>query len=81
MKVIEEKAWTLEVVCDACESKLLVEKDDVRAVEYEVSDCDYTSYSADCPVCHSETELQAKDIAPGVREQAVKRYRQRKRRR
>lgn len=75
MKVLEEKPWTLEVTCGECGSKLQVEKDDVRAVEYEVSDCDHTDYSAVCPVCKSPVDLPTKDIAVGVREEAVKRYR------
>lgn len=44
-------------------------------------DCDHTSYSCRCAVCRSEVELRAEDLVPGVREGAVKRWRQSKKRR
>jgi len=81
MKVLEEKPWTVEAKCKECGSTLLVEATDVKAVEYESGDCDYTSYSAQCAVCKSDVELKLGDIASGVREAAVRRYRQGKKRR
>ena len=79
--MLEEKPWTLEATCKGCGSKLQVEASDVKAVEYEVSDCDHTAYHAVCPVCKTDVDLNHTQIAPGVREEAVKRYRKNKKRR
>ncbi len=75
MKVLEEKPWTTEATCKGCGSRLEVEAADVRAVEFEISDCDHTSYSCKCGVCKTDIELEAGKIAPGVRDEAVKRWR------
>lgn len=79
MRVIEEKPWTLGIVCKSCGSKLEVEATDVRAVEFEISDCDHTALHAKCPVCFGEINL-AGLVPPGIRDKAIERYRKGKKR-
>jgi hypothetical protein len=81
VKVLEEKPWTLKVTCKECKSELEVEASDVRALEWESGDCDHTSYTTKCAVCKSSIDLKFHDIAPGVREEAVRKHRKSKKRR
>lgn len=68
MKILERKDlsnWKYILVCSDCESKLEVEKDDVRAQHHEaINDCRpgesqpaYFSYHCQCPVCQKVLDV------------------------
>lgn len=76
MKVLEKgKGWSIEQFCTGrgngdggCNSKLLVEKEDIYLTSRSdlLGDTDYY-YTFKCPVCGIETDIPEKDVPIVIR--------------
>ena len=76
MKVIEKgSGWSIEQLCTGkgngyggCNSKLLVEKEDIYITSNTdmLGDTDYY-YTFRCPVCGIETDIPENDVPAGIK--------------
>ena len=80
MKILEVgSCWSVEQVCTGkgngnggCNSKLLVEKDDVYLTSHTdfLGDTDYY-YTFKCPVCGVETDIPSKEVPTVIKRELL----------
>lgn len=73
MKVVDEKPFGIEFVCQVCKSKLIAEADDVKVGYFGANyggDSPERKYYVECAVCGTIRILKISEITPKVRERA-----------
>lgn len=79
MKVIAEKTWELEIVCESCESTLMLEENDIDYTQVCYWDEGYESiYSFNCVVCGTYNRIEEEKLPTHVRLEAIGKYNERR---
>lgn len=74
MEVIKANKWRMELECPTCKSALAILAGDVRYWSNQRTDS--CGYDYKCPECEDWPDLAEDNLPNVVKEQAVKRYRE-----